>query len=88
MRRALGSVVAIVAILGLSLVGCGPSVSHDDLGTIVYEVPTVAGAEEPYRLPDLPPLPPGASPRSRMPVMPPMPPPNAEGSAPASESAK
>lgn len=88
MRHALSRAVAIALVLGISMVGCGPGVSHNDLGTIVYEVPTVPGAEEPYRLPDLPPLPPGASSRSRMPVMPPLPPPNADGSGPVSDSGK
>jgi tetratricopeptide (TPR) repeat protein len=31
--------------------GCGPSVSEGDLGTIVFEVPAVPGADKPYELP-------------------------------------
>jgi hypothetical protein len=58
----------IWAIAGFALLaalpGCGPNVSQSDLGTIVYEVPTVAGADQPYKFPDLPPLPPG-DPRRR-----------------------
>lgn len=34
--------------------GCGPNVSKSDMGTIVYEVPTVAGVEEPYQVPKPP----------------------------------
>ena len=34
------------------LVGCGPGVSEEDLGTIVTELPQVPGADEPYPLPD------------------------------------
>jgi hypothetical protein len=86
MRHVLSCAFAIG--LGISIVGCGPTVSHSDLGTIVYEVPNIPGAEEPYRLPDLPPPPPGSSPRSRMPVMPPTQPPNASDSQPVSEQAR
>lgn len=46
--------------------GCGPNVSKSDMGTIVYEVPTVAGAEKRYRLPD-PPSPPETKPASKTP---------------------
>ena len=59
MRQHWISVVAGFALLA-ALPGCGPNVSQSDLGTIVYEVPTVAGADEPYEFPDLPPLPPGS----------------------------
>jgi|GEM_PF-2401690 len=86
MRQVLSCALAIG--LATSIVGCGPTVSHSDLGTIVYEVPTIPGAEEPYRLPDLPPPPPGSSARSRMPVMPPTRPPNSSDSKPVSEPAK
>lgn len=82
MRRAL----ICALFVGLAtLAGCGPTVSQNDLGTIVYEVPTVPGAEEPYRLPDLPPLPRGTSPRSRMP---PVPPPTTDQASPASQQGK
>jgi len=44
-------------ILFLFLGGCGPALSQGDLGTVVFEVPKVAGAEEPYAMPQLgPPL--------------------------------
>ena len=35
------------------LAGCGPELSKTDLGTVVYEVPKVAGADEPYQMPQL-----------------------------------
>ena len=38
----------------LGIPGCGPNVSKSDMGTIVYEVPTVAGVEEPYEVPKPP----------------------------------
>jgi hypothetical protein len=37
----------------LFLGGCGPALSNHDLGTVVFEVPKVAGAEEPYQMPQL-----------------------------------
>ena len=33
--------------------GCGPRLSHEDLGTVVYEIPAVPGAEKPYTVPGL-----------------------------------
>jgi hypothetical protein len=39
------------------LAGCGPQVSKSDLGPVVFEVPKVAGSDEPYPMPQLgPPL--------------------------------
>jgi hypothetical protein len=43
----------VLAIFLLFLGGCGPAVSRHDLGTVVFEVPKVAGADEPYRMPQL-----------------------------------
>ncbi len=44
-------------MLFLFLGGCGPALSRSDLGTVVFEVPKVAGTEEPYAMPQLgPPL--------------------------------
>jgi hypothetical protein len=59
-------VIAGFAILAV-LPGCGPNVSRSDLGTIVYEVPTVAGADEPYKYPDLPRIPLGTKYGRRVP---------------------
>jgi hypothetical protein len=37
--------------------GCGAELSRSDLGTVVFELPKVAGASEPYPMPELgPPL--------------------------------
>ena len=36
-----------------TLLGCEPTVSREELGQIVYEMPAVPGAERPYELPDL-----------------------------------
>jgi hypothetical protein len=59
MRQHLGWVIVGLAFW-VAVPGCGPNVSTSDLGTIVYEVPTVAGADEPYEYPELPPLQHGA----------------------------
>lgn len=40
---------------GLIVSGCCPSCSEGDLGTMVYEVPTVPGSEVPFPLPKLDP---------------------------------
>ena len=37
----------------ISLPGCGGQLSKADLGTVVFEVPKVAGSEEPYQMPQL-----------------------------------
>ena len=37
--------------------GCGPSLSEEELGTVLFEVPEVPGSEEPYTLPDAVPAP-------------------------------
>ncbi len=39
----------VIAIF--TLPGCGPSVSQEDLGTLVFDVPKVPGSDEPYPLP-------------------------------------
>lgn len=49
MRALLGLILA-VASLGMVL-GCGPRLSEEDLGTVVFEVPKVPGSEELYELP-------------------------------------
>lgn len=38
-------------LIAAALPGCGPAVSRDELGTVVFDVPKVEGAEEPYQLP-------------------------------------
>lgn len=43
----------MVLLILASLAGCGTEVSKDDLGTVVFEVPKVAGADKPYEMPQL-----------------------------------
>ena len=55
----------LVSLL-LFLSGCGPALSKQDLGTVVFEVPKVAGADEPYQMSQLgPPLEPKDGPFGR-----------------------
>lgn len=48
----------LIVLLGVGFLicagvsGCGPNVSDSDLGRVMYEVPMVAGADEPYRFPE------------------------------------
>jgi hypothetical protein len=51
MRALLGLLFAVVLTLPV-LSGCGPALSEEDLGTVVFEVPEVPGADEPYPFPD------------------------------------
>jgi hypothetical protein len=52
MQRWFYSAATLTAI---SLAGCGAQLSKADLGTVVFEVPKVAGSDEPYRMPQLDP---------------------------------
>jgi len=65
MRMHLGWIVAGIFV-GVAVFGCRPSISESDLGTIVYEVPTVAGADAPFPYPKLPPPAPGSEAERRM----------------------
>jgi len=49
--------LAVVGYLGLMLPGCGPAVSPNELGTLVFTVPDVPGADQPYALPEVAPPP-------------------------------
>ncbi|MGD0518336.1 MAG: hypothetical protein ABSA26_12445 [Thermoguttaceae bacterium] len=40
-------------LISLALTGCGPAVSSKDMGTIIYEIPRVQGADKPYALPKI-----------------------------------
>jgi len=51
MRWILG--LAVVGLAAAVLPGCGPNLSEEELGTVVFEVPDVPGAEEPYQLPSV-----------------------------------
>lgn len=63
MRRFLG-----LAILLAFASGCGAELSKSELGTVVFEVPKVAGADEPYKMPQLgPPVEQPADPPGRGP---------------------
>lgn len=47
----------LLSLLIVLLAGCGPALSTSDLGTVVFEVPKVAGSDEPFPMPQLgPPL--------------------------------
>jgi hypothetical protein len=37
----------------LSLAGCGPELSRQDLGTVLFDVPKIAGTDKPYQMPKL-----------------------------------
>jgi hypothetical protein len=38
----------------ISLAGCGgPALSKTDLGTVIFQIPEVPGADTPYRIPQL-----------------------------------
>jgi hypothetical protein len=52
----------LVVTLGLALLlfaipGCGPAVPTSSLGIIKYEVPEIPGADEPFPIPRVKPLP-------------------------------
>ena len=42
-----------LAVLAVILGGCGPELSKSDLGTVVFEIPKVAGVNKPYLMPKL-----------------------------------
>lgn len=48
MRNRLAALIVLMC-----LTGCGPELSQQDLGHVVYEVPKVAGADKPYPMPEL-----------------------------------
>jgi hypothetical protein len=43
----------ILLLLLVSAGGCGAQLSKSDLGTVLFEVPKVAGADQPYSMPQL-----------------------------------
>jgi hypothetical protein len=51
MRYWFCSLVLLVSLVLLP--GCGPELSKNDLGTVVNELPKVAGADEPYHMSQL-----------------------------------
>jgi hypothetical protein len=52
MRAVLATLSATVVLLS-AVSGCNPGVSKKDLGTVVFKVPKVPGADQPYKLPKL-----------------------------------
>ena len=45
--------IALLAVLFLS--GCGPSLTPEDLGEVMFRVPEVTNSEREFPLPELPP---------------------------------
>jgi hypothetical protein len=46
-------VLLLNLLITLTVTGCGPAVSSKDMGTIIYEIPRVQGADKPYELPKI-----------------------------------
>jgi hypothetical protein len=56
MRRLLVLVLALLigcAATMLASGGCGRAASDEDLGTVVFEIPKVPGADTPFSMPEL-----------------------------------
>lgn len=47
----------VLGCLAIIVPGCGPAVSEDELGKMVFTVPDVPGADTPYPIPDVAPPP-------------------------------
>jgi hypothetical protein len=49
------NVISLLVVLSIitTIAGCGQSVSSKDLGTIIYKIPQVQGADQPYDLPKI-----------------------------------
>ena len=54
MRALVGLSLCIVLLLFVTP-GCGPSLSEEELGTVVYDVQQIPGADQPFPIPDGPP---------------------------------
>jgi hypothetical protein len=51
-------VLLAFCVLSLAGTGCGPAVSREELGTVLEQIPKVAGAQRPFPMPELgPPIP-------------------------------
>lgn len=72
MRMAWTVLLGLVAMTP-ALSGCGPAVSQNELGNVVFTVPDVPGANQPYLLPDVN-APPGATKSKLLPPSPTEPP--------------
>jgi hypothetical protein len=45
--------LSVVLLIASAMTGCGPSVSSKEMGTILYKIPHVQGADTPYELPKI-----------------------------------
>lgn len=52
MRALAGLILGGLAITLLA--GCRPTLSEEEFGTVVFEIPDIPGTEAPYKLPDSP----------------------------------
>jgi hypothetical protein len=43
----------LVLLIAPAMTGCGPSVFSKEMGTILYKIPHVQGADKPYELPKI-----------------------------------
>jgi hypothetical protein len=71
--RVAWTVLPGLVAMSLGLPGCGPAVSKSELGNVVFTVPDVPGANQPYLLPDIN-APPGATNSKLLPPPPKEPP--------------
>jgi len=51
MRVSFGLLLGIVLVV-VTAPGCGPSLTEDDLGTVVFDASQLPGADEPYAMPE------------------------------------
>jgi hypothetical protein len=51
MRAGLGLLFGL-ALLALVVAGCGPALSEEDLGTVIFDVREIPGGDQRYDLPD------------------------------------
>lgn len=54
MRAAFKIIFSLLIVTSAVWTGCEPSVDRDELGEVIFEVPDVPGADEPYKLPPPP----------------------------------
>lgn len=51
-RRSLFAVPAVLLVLlSMQQSGCGPSLSEEELGTVIYRIPNVEGRDQNFELP-------------------------------------
>lgn len=54
MRGLVGWCLGVVLVLFVTP-GCGPRLPEDDLGTVIYDLQQLPGADKPFPIPDGPP---------------------------------